>query len=219
MNTTASTSRPRTLIIVAGTWILLISAITVADHVQFSRSINDRPASVDPARVARLERRVAALQGTVTALEHQPVPVRAAAYQAGEQAQNAQLSQIEDSLTDVVHTAGLTSLTRHVNQLRVEVWRLRHPLPPHPQSLADARERIPSVSHRRIGEPPPFEVLGTELRGGEEFLAVAPRDAHSLSQARVLRAGESDGDWTLESIEGRTAVFKRGEQLRRMAIP
>lgn len=66
---------------------------------------------------------------------------------------------------------------------------------------------------------PPFAVLGIELRGGEEFLTVAPHDAQSLAQVRMLRPGESEGEWKLERIEGRTAVFERAGNVERVPIP
>lgn len=215
MNMTGSVSSRRSLSIVAGTWILLVSALVIADHVRLSRSIHDRPAGVEPARVATLSNRIEALEITVTNLKRQPAPVHAAEYDSAEAAQNAQLSRIENSLTDFVHTADVTSLTQQVTRLHAEIWRLRHPLASRLRRVA----AVVGVPPQPVEQPLPFQVLGTELRGGEEFLAVAPGDAHSLSQARVLRAGESDGDWKLEAIKGRTAVFENGGQLHRVPIP
>jgi hypothetical protein len=38
-------------------------------------------------------------------------------------------------------------------------------------------------------------------------------------QARFLRRGEAIGDWTLESIDGRTLSFKRGDESKSIDLP
>lgn len=39
--------------------------------------------------------------------------------------------------------------------------------------------------------PPPFEVIGIEYRGGQEFLAVAPPGSTQLSQVDLVRPGDT----------------------------
>ena len=66
---------------------------------------------------------------------------------------------------------------------------------------------------------PPFRVLGVELRGGERFLSITSTAAASLAGARLLREGDADGGWHLQSIEARAAVFRVDGQVQRLAVP
>ncbi|WP_372437163.1 hypothetical protein ACCM60_18550 [Pseudomonas chlororaphis subsp. aureofaciens] len=66
---------------------------------------------------------------------------------------------------------------------------------------------------------PPFQVMGVELRGGERFLAVAPRSATSLSQIRLLRVGESESSWTLEAIGSAQATFRVDGKAQQLVMP
>ncbi|EPB9484127.1 hypothetical protein ACRZHM_000657 [Citrobacter braakii] len=66
----------------------------------------------------------------------------------------------------------------------------------------------------------PFRVIGSELRAGQRTVSVAPAGgALSASQIQVLLPGESIGHWRLQDIDRNTAVFRAGEQIRRVAIP
>jgi hypothetical protein len=64
-----------------------------------------------------------------------------------------------------------------------------------------------------------FRVIGAELRGGLRTVLVAPSGSSSADQLQPVLPGESVGPWRLEAIEGQTAVFRSGEQTRRLAIP
>src|SRR5258708_16320012 len=85
----------------------------------------------------------------------------------------------------------------------------------------------PSVpAHRRAPEAaqppvvaPPFAILGTELRGGEAFLSIAPAGTQSLTGLRVLHAGESQDGWRLEALDGKTATFRRDGQVHQITVP
>lgn len=219
MNTEGPSSRPRALGIVVVAWLTLVSALAIVDHVRLSRSPNTHAPIVQSSQVAELERHVAALQATIFTIRRQPVPVAAAHYEATERAQDARLARIESSLADVVHAADIAPLGEQLTHLAAEVWRLRHPLPARPRAIIHERAANPAGAPKPIEAPPPFIVFGTELRGGEAFLTVAPRDAQSLSQVRVLRLGEADGSWTLEAIDGRTAVFVTPDRVVRVPIP
>ena len=221
MTTEVPSSRPRPLGIVAVVWLALITALSIVDHVRLSRSPDAHDRIAQSPKVAAIERRVAVLEATVSNIRRQPAPVAAGQFEATERAQDARLARIETSLANVVHVADISPLQGQLTHLAAEVWRLRHPLPPRARQRPVIHERAPTPgSVRQSAEvPPPFIILGTELRGGEEFLTVAPRDAQSLFQVRVLRPGETDGSWTLEAIEGRTAVFVTSNRLQRVPIP
>ncbi|MNN80028.1 hypothetical protein D3C81_1967220 [compost metagenome] len=66
---------------------------------------------------------------------------------------------------------------------------------------------------------PPFRVLGVELRGGERFLSIAAPAASSLTGSRLLREGDAEGGWQLQSIEARAGMFLMNGQTQRVAAP
>lgn len=218
MSTEPSGLPQNPLRVMAWVWVLIVSVLCVVDHVRLSRSTEAQHLAIERAQVAELERRVAALEATVSTIEGQPARVSTVEFQEAERARNEQLTQFQASFANVIRAPDLAPLEEQLTHLAAEVWRLRHPLPAHLR--ADVHERgLGPGAVRQRDAPPPFTVLGTELRGSEEFLAVAPHDTHSLSEIRVLRTGETDGGWKLDAIEGRAAVFETAGRLQRVPIP
>jgi len=66
---------------------------------------------------------------------------------------------------------------------------------------------------------PSFLLIGSELRGGERFLSVAPKAAPALSNARPIRIGETVDGWTLQEFDGRIATFEHQGQVRKLTLP
>lgn len=219
MSAEVASSRPHARGIVAVVWLTLVSALAIVDHVRISRSPDAHRPSAQGSQVAALERRVVELEATVANIRRQPASVAAARYEATERTQDVRLARIESSLASVVHVTDIAPLREQLTQLAAEVWRLRHRLSPRPKPVIHGRAPNAGDVRQPVEVPPPFVVLGTELRGGEEFLTIAPRDAQSLFQVRVLRPGETDGTWTLEAIQGRTAVFVTTNRVERVPIP
>lgn len=69
-------------------------------------------------------------------------------------------------------------------------------------------------------DPPPFQMVGLEYRGGERFLSVAPTGSTRLSQIYLLRPGEmvSGSTWRLKAVDERTATFDAGGTTRTLSI-
>lgn len=205
--------------VVTTIWLLVLSVLVGFDHVQIEQRMKAHPPDAQAAKLTDLEGELTALQLVISAIQRQPTPVRATEFEGFERAESEQLTHIETSLTDVVHVAEITPLEQQLNHLAAEVWRLRHPLPPRTQSAAHVAPPSSGEESQTAGVPPPFTILGAELRGGADFLTVAPREAHSLFEIRVLRPGETDGGWKLDAIEGRAAVFETAGRLQRVPIP
>ncbi|MBZ9559051.1 MULTISPECIES: hypothetical protein [unclassified Modicisalibacter] len=71
-----------------------------------------------------------------------------------------------------------------------------------------AKPRQDQASRSRRKSPtPPFTIAGVERRGDRRFLAIADGEVASLSDLRLIRAGQSVGRWRLSSIDGRSASF------------
>lgn len=65
----------------------------------------------------------------------------------------------------------------------------------------------------------PFQVLGSEFRGGERFLVVQPSGRHAMDSVILLGQGQRISNWVLQSIGDNTATFKVGNRQRRLSIP
>jgi len=190
--------------------------LVAIDRTQIDHPITTPPLSVQRDKLAQLEDEVTALQSAVSGIEHEPPLIRAAQLETLERAQSAHFAQIDSSLANTIHGTDLAPLEHQLTRLAAEVWRLRHPLTQRPQPGAHPG----SGAARQPSEvSPPFKVMGKELRGSDEFLSVVPPDAQSLSAILLLHPGEADGNWKLEAIERRTAVFEVDNQVRRVPIP
>lgn len=79
-------------------------------------------------------------------------------------------------------------------------------LPP-PASIARKNAAIAKARHSST--PPPFELIGIEHRGGQDFLAIAPHGSTQLHQINLIRPGDAvmDTTWKLSSLEGTSARF------------
>lgn len=201
-------------------WLALVSALIVIDHVRLSQWIQLHRVSVEPAEVAQLKQDLSQLEAALAAQQLRPTPLSQAVYAAAEQSQDDRLERIEQSLADRVAPTDLTPLAARLTRLEGEVWRLRHPSPPRIQLLAHRpAEHAAPIARKAPDATLPFTLLGVEMRGGERFLALAPLGAKALSQVRVLRAGEADGEWRLVALNENTATFEVAGHLQHVPVP
>lgn len=209
-----SESRPHgTLMrIAAVTWMLLISAAVVINHVALSGLAIQVETHAPSQQVAVLEKRLAELTRQVQHVQHQPSALPQARYEAERDALELRLSALEDSRGSQPATDYLLPLQARLEQLemRLSAPPPASPTPPRPRAAAPAKPKT-------IEQP--FRVIGTELRADEQFLSILPAAADALAQARLLRAGEAEAGWQLEAIERNTAVFRHADDSRRLPIP
>lgn len=194
------------------TWLLLISAATLVDHVVLSRLSEQAEGNAQGAQVAALESRLAELNQQIEQERQQPAALPQARYDADRQALEQRLASVEQAMGERL-SEGLLPLQRHIDQLEARLNKARQAAP------TQALPRPSPAPKPKAAEPPPFRVLGLEIRGGERFVSILPAGAEALSQARLLRAGESEAGWLLESIDGRVAVFRSGNEVQRLAPP
>lgn len=192
------------------TWLLIISAAMVVDHIALSRLAEQTESS---AQVAALENRLVELDQQIEQDREQPPALPQARYNTDRQALEQRLASIDQSLGERLSAEGLLPLQGRIDQLEVRLNRVRQAAP------AQAQPRASQAPKPKAAEPPPFKVLGMELRGGERFVSILPAGAGALSQVHLLRPGESEAGWLLESIDGRVAVFRSGSDIQRLAPP
>lgn len=204
--------RRTTLLRVAiATWSLLISAVVLIDHVALSNLAEQAEASAPGAQVAVLESRLADLAQQVEQHQRQTASVPQPLYDADRQALDQRLAMIEQALGERLTADSLQALQARV--ARLEAW----------SAQRQANRVTPSARTTAPAKPKPaepaFQVIGAELRAGERFLSILPADPTALAHVRLLRAGEEEGGWWLEAIDGDTAVFRQAAETRRVSIP
>lgn len=205
--------RHSTLMRVAAiTWLLLISSAVVIDHVALSGLAAQVETSAPSLQVTVLEKRLAELVQQVEHAQQQPDALPQARYEAERRALEQRLSAIVESLSSRPAAENLLPLQARIEQLeaRLSAPRPAPPTTPRPRAAAPAKPKAIE---------PPFRVIGAELRAGEQFLSILPAASDALAQVRLLRPGEAEAGWHLEAIEQNTAVFRHGDDSRRLPIP
>lgn len=160
-----------------------------------------------------LDARVNELSDLTEALQARPEPITAASVQALSDSLEARLNRLEQT-SDL--SAALDELQAQLQSLRTELdqLKIRQTAPASPIT-ARALPARPTVR-----PPLPFRVVGSETRAGQHSLAVAPSTGQlSADQIQIVLPGEAVGQWQLHAIEGDTAVFHAGKQVRRLKIP
>lgn len=194
------------------TWLLLISAAVVIDHVALSGLAAQVETNAPGLQVAVLEKRLAELAQQVEHARQQPDALPQARYEAERQALEHRLNAIEQALGSLPTADNLLPLQARIEQLemRASTPRPASPAPPRPRAAAPAKPKAID---------PPFRVIGAELRAGERFLSILPATSGALSQVRLLCPGEAEAGWHFETIEGNAAVFRHGDDIRRLPVP
>ena len=205
------TSHTRWLKIATAFWLLLISAVALINSVGLSRLAEQTQSSAQDAQVKALGLRVADLEQQADADKRRPAPIRQAEFVAARQALDERMTRLEETQEAKALAVDLQTLQARVNGLETRLEKNR-------QAASAARPPAPVATKPKVPEPP-FRVLGVELRGGERFLSITSTAAPSLAGARLLREGDAEGGWRLQSIEAQAGVFQVNGQTQRVAVP
>ena len=214
MMTTAQTERSHrtTLLrVAAATWLLLISAVVVIDHVILSTRADRTEDAVPATQLSELEAQLAELAREIEQQRQEPAALPLGRYESERVALDQRLEALEQAVDDRP-TIDLQSLQTRIDRLEVRLANVRS------APTAASRPPVRAPARPRPIEPS-FRVIGVELRAGERFLSILPTDAAALAQARLLRAGETETGWRLEVIEDGGAVFRHGDEVRRLTVP
>ncbi|ARI02433.1 TPA: hypothetical protein L5G07_001493 [Pseudomonas aeruginosa] len=198
--------------IAAGIWLLLISLIAVVNSVGLSRLTEQARRDTQETQIKALAEQVAELAQQAEAGKRQPKLASQAEVAAARQALETRLTSLEQAQADAAHASDLQALQDRVGAVETHQQELRSATP------ATLRPRVPVAVKPKVPTPP-FRVVGLELRGGERFLSIAAPATNSLANVRLLREGDSDGGWQLQSIEAHAALFLVNGQSQRVALP
>ncbi|MER2552438.1 MAG: hypothetical protein ABTQ28_04135 [Thauera sp.] len=204
-------ARTRWLKIAAAAWLLLVSAVTIVNSVGLSRLAEQTQDNSQEAQVKALGVRVTDLEQRADADRDRPTPVSQADFAAARQALDEKMARLEEAQSAGTVATDLQALQARVRGIETRLEKSR-------QAASSARQRTPAATPPKVPEPP-FQVMGVELRGGERFLSITATSATSLAGARLLREGDAEGGWHLQSIEARAAVFQVNGQTQRVAVP
>ncbi|MDH4564518.1 hypothetical protein E8F06_26280 [Pseudomonas sp. BN411] len=193
------------------TWLLLVSASAVIDHVALLRLAEQMQTRAATSQVEILQQRLDELTLQVEQLP-QPQALPMERYESERQVLEQRLSALEHALSNLATADSLLPLQARVEQLEARPMTSRQPAP------VVARPRSPAPSKPQEIQPP-FQVIGIELRANERFLAIQPSTSGSLSQVRLLLPGETEAGWRLQHIERDAAVFQQGNDTRRITLP
>jgi hypothetical protein len=159
-----------------------------------------------------LETRLTELSQNLEALQARPQAATAQALQTTRESLEARIASMEQAMSGHATANDVAALRTDMEQIKTRQAAMRASIETRP------REVRPAVTAPKE-MPMAFRVIGAELRGGLRAVLVAPSGSSSANQLQPVLPGESVGPWRLDTIEGQTAVFRSGEQTRRLAIP
>jgi len=211
----APESRTRLRRIVAAVTLTLVSAGVVIDHVALSHLVQKTENTAQSSEVTALQHSLSGVEEQLAAIQRQPTAAAQANLSAARQALDDRLDKVEQALESRARANDLALLQARLEQIEVRLENARRTPLLGPTLV---HRRAPEISPQKVIEPP-FLILGTELRGGESFLSIAPSDAQLLAQLRLLHVSESQGNWRLEALDGKTATFLVDGQVQHITVP
>lgn len=123
-------SRTRLLRVAAATWLLLVSAAVVVNHVALSRLAGDVRASAPAIDVALLDGRLTELELLTDSTGHEPEPLTQASFDTVRQALEERLARLEQADTEPPATTDIAHLQSRLDQLEARLKEVRQPPPP-----------------------------------------------------------------------------------------
>ncbi|HAF2412751.1 TPA: hypothetical protein G8N70_003080 [Salmonella enterica] len=197
--------------LIAAVWLLALSIGLVIVFLDVMHPATPPVETPHPGQLEALSARLSQAEQQLAAIRHQATPVMPEALAMVRSELESRLTRIEASLSDDSTKQSLSALQNRMEKLESR---------PAPVKAAPSVSRPSHTVPKPVKVPgPPFQVMGVELRGGERFLTVLASGTDSLNQVRLLRAGESIGNWILESIGTGRATFRVQGKIRQVVVP
>ncbi|WP_025807869.1 hypothetical protein [Pseudomonas chlororaphis] len=213
-----SSRAPSLVAIVQWAWLVGLSILVIAGW-RSSIAVEDPQAAATQQNQA-IEARIVILEESNQARLVQAPLATQQALQSLRESLEARLDRLESQASSEGAGSGLEAQRTEIEQLKTQMIALKASLAERaaPRKVVRPAPTLRPISPRE--EPPPFRVLGIEQRAGRLSVSVAPVEGALAANAiQVVLPGESLGKWRLEAVERNTAVFRAGEQIRRLAIP
>lgn len=195
------------------TWVLSISLLTVGNTAALFHAVQTtlrQPSSVHASDALSLH--LDGLETRVHAIESRQQQPRVN-HTDELIVLKQRLDTVEQALPGGAVQADAPALYARMEHLESKVGELQR------SSRAPRKPPPPAKPPQPKHTDPPFIALGVELRGGERFVSVGPRNATALSQILLLRIGESEAGWRLDAITQGRAIFRSNDQVRSFVLP
>lgn len=196
-------------------WLLALTILIAHDHMGQSHLRQQLAQHDDQPRLHALQADMATLTARLDALpplEHLVSPTELSTVREALEARLAAVAQQQDMYAPA---ADVLDLQKRTDRLEAHLRTLVH------QTTAP-REKRPTAARpapKAKASKPPFQLLGTEQRGGHTFLSLLPAHKQGLNTVTLLRVGESLGHWQLTGLSQDTATFRADGQVRRLPLP
>lgn len=201
-------TNPRlTRLLVVG-WLTLLSLALVA--LALSRQDTQYRQDAPDAQIAELQTRMHELEAFRASVEVSPAAVTESDFQQMRDHWQQQWDSLNQRQRDFTSSADLAAVQNRLDALVQQVSTIK-PVANKPRPRAAKPRPTPTT--------PAFQLLGVESRGGARFLAIQPNGTAGLAAVRLLRLGDAEGCWQLETLEPRSAVFRVDQQTRRLPLP
>ncbi len=215
------------------TGLLILGAIIAFQQYQLSTLSRTVNGAAEKVSIDALQNRVSAIDDRLDTVSGKPL-VTMEDFRVSQQALSSRIDAVQatamqahDAAAEVTRssaTAGdllvlkadLESLDGKLQKMSKPQAQATAPKPSSKPKPKPAPAKAPPVPQ----DPPPFQMVGLEYRGGERFLSVAPTGSTRLSQIYLIRPGEvvSGSTWRLKAVNERTATFDAGGITRTLSI-
>lgn len=202
-------STPLTRVVMVA-WLTLLSVGLVALALSLTRLDAQRRQDAPDVQIAELQTRALGLEAFRASVEAAPAVVTESDFQQARAHWQQQWDTLDQRQQDLANATDLAALQSRLDAL-VQQINTAKPIANKPRPRAAKPRATPTA--------PIFQLLAIESRGGEQFLAIQPNGTTGLAAVRLLRVGDAEGRWQLETLESRSALFRVGQQTRRLPLP
>ncbi|HGX3311201.1 TPA: hypothetical protein ACNH8R_002226 [Pseudomonas aeruginosa] len=213
--------RPRTLswsLIIQWAWLVALSILVILGWRSTLLMEEPQAAAAAIQNLQSVEARVFALEESNQARLVQAPSATQQALQSLRESLEGRMDRLESQVPSEGLGSDLEALRIEIEQLKTQLAALKVTERAAPRTVVRPAPKARPAAPRE--EPLPFRVLGVERRAGQLSVSVAPAEgALTAGTIQIVLPGESLGQWRLDSVEGNAAVFRSGEQTRRLALP
>lgn len=215
------------------TGLLILGAIIAFQQYQLSTLSRTVNGAAEKVSIDALQNRVSAIDDRLDTVSGKPL-VTMEDFRVSQQALSSRIDAVQATATRaheaaaevtrssatagdlLVLKADLESLDDKLQKMSKPQAQATAPKPSSKPKPKPAPVKAPPIPQ----DPPPFQMVGLEYRGGERFLSVAPTGSTRLSQIYLIRPGEvvSGSTWRLRAVDERTATFDAGGTTRTLSI-
>ncbi|MNI13340.1 hypothetical protein D3C73_665580 [compost metagenome] len=188
------------------------SCTLVSQQIRLSELTQHLDELADSTALQHISDRVLELERSAATSLSDPAGVSYAELNQINDSLNERITELANAMAAVATQSDLVAITQRIQQLESNLVKPERP-------PASVRTKKPARTPKSpTSNAPAIQILGQELRGGEQFLSVGPSGSQKLTQCQLLRIGETYLGFTLVAIEGPSAVFSADGQIHRLTI-